>query len=241
MHLFLFPLVLFLFKLTSCKNSQVKLRKGYQIIRTTPLVNNDGSIYEINDKYEVYYLDDVFIYNFYYQFDSAVNGKNLVHESRANIFIYQKDSLWGQLYYPRKNFSNSGRRVSVDSILSKSLFENSKFSFLQISRPDSLYSDTAGNFVKVYNLPVNDSLPEQSIARFFYNKNFFDYKESLARSMDTSNNMKLFKIVIEAQGYFYKEYNLAFPKREYLTEVKEIEVENKDEILNYVNRYRNND
>ena len=235
----LFSITLFFFGLSSgCTSDSSRDMKGYEVVKLTPIVNNDGSINEIKNRYEVFYLNSLFIYQFDYQFDSTVNGQNLIHEWRNNVFIYHKDSSWGQLYYPRENISNTGERVPVDSMLAKNLFENSKFIILQSSRPDSTYSDEAGNFVTMYSLPVSDSFPEPSKARFFYSKKFSGFRESLSKSMDTTKSMKLYKIAIEAQGWFYKQYNLTFPKREYLTELKEIHADNREELLKYADLYK---
>ena len=235
----LFSIVLFFFELNSVfTNNNSKDIKGYQVVKLTPIINNDGSIYEIKNKYEVFYFENLFIYQFFYQFDSTVNGQNLIHEWRNYFFIYHMDSSWGQLYFPRENISNTGERVPVDSMLAKNLFENSKFTTLQSSQPDSTYLDETGNFVKVYSLPVSDSFPEPSKVRFFYSKKFSGFRESLSKSMDTTKSMKLYKIAIEAQGWFYKQYNLTFPKREYLTEIKEIHVDNREELLGYADLYK---
>ena len=68
---------------------------------------------------------------------------------------------------------------------------------------------------------------------FYYTKDLKDISETFSRKMDNVKGMKLHKILVKVSGGFYKEYNITFPPRELLQEMKEITIENKDEIMNY--------
>ena len=56
--------------------------------------------------------------------------------------------------------------------------------------------------------------------------------------MDNIGGMKLCKILIKVSGGYYKEFKTSFPPRELLQEMKEITIENKDEILGYFKKYK---
>jgi len=213
---------------------------GFSLTYNMPVVNIDGSITEIKSKSDIYYYGNIRSYRLYYQFDSSVDGRNLLREERSRFFIFHKDSLWGRSYENNQQQTRFKEREFVDSILKRNIFESDKFDTLQNKLPDSLYNDSEGSLVKIFTPTVSDSFPEQFKLVFYYNKKFLGLKESFSRAMDNIVGLKLFKISIQAKGLFYKQYNLQFPQREYLMEAKELTIGNKEEIIKYIKRYITN-
>jgi hypothetical protein len=56
--------------------------------------------------------------------------------------------------------------------------------------------------------------------------------------MDNVKGMKLYKSAGSSKRRFYKEYSMTFPPREFVLEMNEINIENRDEILGYFKKYK---
>ena len=63
------------------------------------------------------------------------------------------------------------------------------------------------------------------------------HKIFVLSKMDNVPRMKLFKIRMISEGGYWDQYKITFPKREVKMEMKEVKVENENEILQYLERY----
>jgi hypothetical protein len=202
-------------------------------------VNQDGSINEIENKYDVYFYRDIIMYRMYFLYDSSSNGQNLIHEQRTKYFIFTKGSVWGNFYASNPNQKILEYKGLVDSVVRLNSFDFNKFDTLKNKKPDSAYFDNnGGTFVKIYTPATSDSFPETFKIKFYYTEEHLDIEQYLSKAMDNETRMKLTKISVEAQGWFYKQYNVQFPPRKFIMEMRQLNIENKDEIFSYFKKYK---
>jgi hypothetical protein len=227
------------FKFCTIKSADKKIR-AIHLIYNLPTVNWDSSIINMNNTYDVFYYKDYIMYRFPYLFDSTVEGKLVLQEERPNYFVFHRDSISGYNYYPRPDPAVHEGKLPVDSVL-KYTFQSTAYDSFFSWKPDSSYYDAEGNLLNVYNYAATIKYPENFTYYFYYSKNLKDIRETFSKKMDGIKNRKLFKIRIIAHGAYYKEYNMTFPQRETLLEMKEVSLQNKDEILTYFNKYKQGD
>ena len=207
----------------------------------TPVVNRDSSITMIGGTYNVYYYNELLMYKFNYRFDSMVNNQLVFQETRSFYFVFHKDSAYGYRYMIKLDKSNEDNvRYKKDSLFKFFSFESNIYDTLINFKPDSIYK-REGEIVKVYNNPPSANSGQQSEKfdlYFYYTKKLKDIPETFSRKMDNEQRMKLIKILVKASGGFYKEFNTTFQPREHLLEMREIPIENKDEIMHYLRKYQ---
>ena len=211
--------------------------RAVHVVGNTPVFTADTS-FDVGASYDIFYYDNLIMYKFEYRFDSLVNCKLLLQESRPNFFVFHKDSAFGYSYYPPAGSTAIEGRISVDTMLKRNAYEPFKFDTSSYSKPDSIYFDDEKNLVNVYNSQVSEDYPERFTIYLYYSKKLNGLTETLSKNKDRVNGMKLFKIRILAHGHYYEKFEINQPQREYLYEMTEIPVENRTEIVSYFDRYR---
>jgi len=207
----------------------------------TPVINRDNSTTIVGGTYDVYLYNDLEMYKLNYRFDSMVNNELVFQEYRDYYFVSHRDSAYGYQYLikPDKALFNNVR-YKKDSLLKFKRFESDIYDTLLNVKPDSVYRKKE-EIVKIYkNPPTVDTVQqvEKFDLYFYYTKKLKDIQETFSKKMDNEKGMKLVKIVVKASGGFYKEFNMTFPPREHFLEMKEIVIENRDEVLKYFKRYK---
>lgn len=234
--------ILFIANINFCTNQKnIENNKTLAAINVSyimPIVNWDGSVTQTKKSYEAYFYEHLIMYKFYYNFDSTDTEKLLLREKRHYYFIFHKDSIFGYNYYiyPQHGFPNG--KLLIDSVLKTNTFKDNKFDSLLNFQPDSSYSDDSGNFVKVYNTPRSIEYPEVFTIYFNYTKKLNGINETFSRKMDNVQGMKLFKVVLLAQGAYYEQHKMSMPKREFLYEMKEASLDNSEELFRFFNKYK---
>lgn len=212
-----------------------------RLTKKTPIVNWDKSLTTLEIYYTVYYYKDFVMYKINYEFDSLFNGESVLQEMRYFFFVSHKDSTHGYKYFVKPNPPiDINQRVNKDAVLIPNKFESHLYDTLINFKPDSVYNNK-NQIIKVYKDPPSPNparMVEKSDLYFFYTKDLKDISETFSRKMDNVKGMKLNKILVKVSGGFYKEYNMTFPPRDLLQEMKEITIENKDEIMHYFRNYQ---
>ena len=224
----------------SVDGDQAKTYSGVKVTYTIPLINVDGSLTEKKSLYEVFYVRDLLIYNFFYTFDSSVNNESVFTESRNYYFVFHKDSLSGYIYYPYFHTHFSENRLPVDSMLDFHTFRNNKFDSLQFFQPVSSFSERDSDSIDVYRNVWPHDPREDFTIYLYYSKKFNWVKESFARKLDSKKKMKLTTIKVVASGGYFKEYNMNIPKREYVYKMSALtkkELKERSENLEQARKY----
>lgn len=233
-------IILLFSKLNSsiCRNFHTREKlTGISLIKKTPVVDRDSSLIMMENYYNVYYYEDLIMYKLNYTFDSLNNHEHILQETRFFFLVFHKDSVNGYAYFIKPG-SFDNRKVNKDSVLKVHKFESDVYDTLINFKPDSTYQDK-DNVVRLYKDPPNAvKQTEKFNLYFYYTKKLKGIPETFSRKMDNLNDMKLTKILIKVSGGYYKEFNTTLPPRELLQEMKELNIENKDEILAYFKRYK---
>src|SRR5437773_6076367 len=84
------------------------------------IIYNNGIPVEFSSVFRIYYFNSLIMYQYFYHYDSTINGKSILDEDRRAFFIYHNDSLYGYHFdsNPHKTMPDD-MRLSVDSILQK--------------------------------------------------------------------------------------------------------------------------
>jgi hypothetical protein len=226
-----------LFMSLGCRRSDNNQIHGVQVAGSIPAVLPDTS-YTMSNSYDIFYYDDLIMYRFKYGFDSIVNGKVLLHESRPNFFVFHKDSAFGYSYYPYPDSKPVAGRNAVDTLFNRNAYSPFKFDSLFHYKPDSSYFDAQRDLVKVYNYALSDTA-EKFTYYLYFSKKFKGLADGFfSRSMADKDGMKLFRIRIAAHGHYYPEYKMALPPRELLYEMKEIPVTDTAGLMIYFTKYK---
>jgi len=224
---------------SGCTHSENHTLRAVQIAGTMPAITVDTN-YTMSNSYNIFYYDDLIMYKFEYGFDSIVNGKVLLHESRPNFFVFYKDSVFGYSYYPYQDSKAIEGRTSVDTMFSKNAYSPFKFDSLFRYKPDSSYFDSQKDLVKIYNYPKSDTA-ENFTYYLYFSKKFNGLTDCFfSRSIADEDGMKLFRVRIVAHGHYYDEYKFTLPPRELLYEMAEIPIKDTAEIMMYFERYKKN-
>jgi hypothetical protein len=210
---------------------------GVHVSCDLPIIYKDTSL-ELKHSFDVFYEDNLVLYKLNYEFDSSYNGKIVFHETRYYYFIFEKDSLFGWTYDFQNLASQRGnQRLPVDSMLRVNTFQLTEAKMLARIKPDSVYFDGNGDFLKVYNTGADSTTPEKFTNIFYYSKNIKGISETFSPAMDTIPNMKLFKINIKGHGAYYKQYNFNMPERVYRYEMDTVTPQDPETLRYYFNKY----
>jgi hypothetical protein len=234
---FMLPQFVVSFGENKVTNRQARAISMHYII---PVVGADSSITNVEQKYQKYFLDDFIMYRFYYSYSSNLSGKNLLQEERFRYFVFHKDSTQGWLYDPNPVHSIPDGRYPVDSVFKINSIKNDRVDILSATRPDSVFYLENGDKVKRYKPLPDSAQPEPYTLRFYYTKGLQGINEQLSVKMDNEPGMKLYRISITSDGWYYERYKMKFPAREYLMEIRELPPEKNPEVLNYFDQYINN-
>jgi hypothetical protein len=179
------------------------------------------------------------MYKFEYRFDSLVNGKLLLQESRPSFFVFSDESVFGYSYYPYSDSKSIEGRISLDTMLKRNAYEPFKFDSTFHYKPDSLFFDEEKDKVKVYNTAVSEKYPEKFTYYLYYSKKLKGFKDGFfSKSASDEDGRKLFKIRIVGHGHYYPQYGMTLPQRELLYEMKETPVKDTGKIMGYFNNYK---
>jgi hypothetical protein len=213
---------------------------GINLTQKFPIVNRDSSLNVLESFYNVYYYENYILYKLNYEFDSSVNGETILEEKRYYFLVFHKDSAHGYKFFVKPDNGVVTEKVNNDSALKTAKLESNTYDTLIHVKPDSIYN-TGNKIVKVYKNPGAGTTIQQSEnfdLYFFYGKDLKDVPETFSKRMDNVKGMKLYKVLVAARRGFYKEYNMTFPPRDFILEMNEINIENRDQILSYFEKYK---
>jgi hypothetical protein len=220
------------------KNPGIEPLTGIRVVYNVPEVNWDSTVKRVENSYEVYYQGNLMMYRFEFIrsfFDENWNffSPSLLHE----YFVCHKDSIYGQMFCPDSSSQDRNKRQKVDTTIAQRAFENTHVDSFALKKPDSSYTDSQGNFIKIYNerVPGNTEL---FTLRFYYSKRLFGIPQTLARKMDNIQGMKLWRISIVAGSGYYSQYKMTFPERELYYEMKAVPIKEIGIVRDYFLKYK---
>jgi hypothetical protein len=177
------------------------------------------------------------MYKLTYYYDSSVNDVSLLREERFKFFVFNNDSLFGQIYDPGTYHVIPEGRENVDSVLKTHIFENPKYDSLVDKKPDSTFNEANGDVGKTYNYPATQEYPGRTTGYFYFSNRMKDINTTFARKLDKAFGKKLVKVKLVMHPFYWEENKVNFPERISIMEMKEIPIENREEIMTYFKKY----
>jgi len=203
-----------------------------------PIVFSDGSMVDFKTFFNVYYYEDLVMYQFPYYFDSTYDGKSILNkQERNNFFVYNRDSTWGYNYNPLNELQNN-RRVKVDSMMRQTGLQSSNFDGIAKLQPVFSQFDTNTGILKETYAPSKEEHKAKDTIYFYFTSKLKDVDLSFSKKLDSIKKMKLFKIHLLFNGDYDEERKMTLPKTEVDYEIKEIPFENKEKIAGYFKLYK---
>jgi hypothetical protein len=202
------------------------------------LARPDSTLLKVSADCEVYYQGSLTMYVPNYQFDSIIDGGSTLRQKRNYYFVFNSDSAFGNIYDPYGSHYLIGRR-HIDTIKKRLVLQKSNLESLAFKHPDDTYYDADKNLIKVYTIFPTTEYPEKHTVYLSYSSKLNYISDTFSEKLDNVKGMKLFRIRLLAHGGYWEKFKMFMPKREAeLQEMKEIELENKEEILSYFKKYR---
>mgnify|MGYP003576125539 CR=1 FL=1 len=175
------------------------------------------------------------------QFDSATNETTFNVQLGSGLrknryFVFHRDSSFGYMYDPSAHEGNN-LYLPVDSML-KTLRGTNNFELLITKKPDTTtWGADRTELKEVYVTKTTTDTPGACLA-FHYSSRLNHLQESLNHVMDSAKKMKLFKIEYGQDEFYVQKEGRVWPAFKILTEIREVTVDNTDEIISYINEYK---
>lgn len=201
--------------------------------------------------YRIFHVGPLVVYQSQYQFDSSETRlkfdsagnqlsavtENKRSEMRSQFFVFHRDSSYGLNYDPHR-INESNRRLRVDSALLRIKGTNS-FENSLTKKPDTTSWNAQRTELKeVYVQKATKDTPEVRLS-LYYSNGLNSLKESLNPILDSAKKMKLYKVEYVIEEFYSEKEGRLWPPLKLSTEMKEIEVTVPEEILHYIDRYKN--
>jgi hypothetical protein len=221
----------------SCKNStnstdiqEVELIFSYPFIR---IIKGKLNLSNLKDTISVFYYNNYILYRLpttkSFETDENIAGTE-------PYFLYKIDNVYGLLFKTKND--TIGTRVSVDSFLVKQGMRGRDFQLPS----DSLWKfigrlkDTGIVLEKYAVLKQGSEISLDSVY-YYYSKKMENVEYSFSHHLDSLADMKLFRIRLLINQKYSPTYNLTFPKREFLFEIKEVVEQNSKDVIQFFERF----
>ncbi len=211
--------------------------KTLQLIVNYPIVfPNQGkpALFNTMDTFIIYHYGNYILYRLSPTRNFANNEKIAGTEP---YFIYKKNKGYG-LLFSSINDTTKGKKMNTDSFLINKAFYTIKAIPGTNDSLAAIETDKKSNIVTecyLSKLKKDESIFDSSYYSFDKNFNNIDY--TFSRELDSARGMKLFRIRLLYNGGYSAMYNMVMPKREYLFEIKPLDIRNPDEIITLFERF----
>lgn len=199
----------------------------------------------------IIYVDSFIVYQSEYEFDSSIQGVKFdsagnmdstvteyeCSEKRNLYFVFHQDSSYGFTYDPHRSNENN-RRLPVDSFL-KMVKGTNSFEGLLTKKPDTTTWNAQKTALReVYVQKASVDTPAMHLS-LFYSSSLNNLKASLNPKLDSARKMKFYKYEYLIKAFYSEKDQRLWPEMKFRTEMKEITVTNPEEIMQYIDRYKN--
>jgi len=238
----------FLLMLFSQRANSSTVDTTKQVIRAIE-IQDSNSFFGVSF-YRIYHVGPIVVFQSQYQFDSSFQGGNFdtagnsvsskreyeFSEERTRYFVFHHDSSYGYSYDPH-HVNEANRRMLVDSVLHTIKNANSFEKLLAIKPDTTTWNPSKTERKDVYvQKPIKDT-PGVHIS-LYYTSNTTFLNESINPIMDSSRKMKLYKFEYWIQEFYSEKDKRLWPAAKMKTEMREITVTNSEELLHYIDRYK---
>ena len=243
-------LIIFVLNYTNCST----FKKGDNDLRSINLIHKwdlvtveDGQLISASDTLTIYYFQNLVLYKIPYTNEvsnvttdkngDVIDEKLMESETKYKYFIYEKDSSFG-FKYDSINAKNN-RRFSIDSFLTQKAFKGA--SFYQRGNDTmiaSSWNEDKSVLIEKYipKIKFDQSYNDTSYLYFTSSLKKVDY--SFSKELDSSKNMKLFKVRFINNPLPRGVYSFDVPRREMMFEIRETPVTDSNEIIRFFERFK---
>lgn len=223
---------------------------GITYIVKLPLVQGDRQYIDFDDSIPIYYFQDLTIYKLPYTFDSSkltyhikadtISQEHIMTETRYNYFVSKKGNNNG-IWYRSIEQLDSNKILAVDSII-KRIGIPTNLQAIIYSPNDSLLESQSldnGNILIEKYIPKtkpDDSYNDTTL--LYYSKTMKQIQFSLSPFLDSLKNKKLYKLRLAFNEAFSETYSITMPKRDIIYEIREVNVDNIDNLKILILRFR---
>lgn len=215
--------------------------KCFKVKQTFPQFNEHGKLMAYSEMFvNVFYYQDMNLYQLSYRFDSTTENKTRYSEDREHFFIYKRGETHGIDYDKYK--SPIRKKISCDSLfMFEWIVKNNIYSIFLLSTPleKHNYKILKSNTMEVaYSFrDKNDSTKILAECYLKFTNKLKNIDVSLSRQLDSAFNSKLcnatfkyYKTLWESTGVNSDEYESNFS-------LEEVPVDNKKEIMSLFSRF----
>jgi hypothetical protein len=202
--------------------------KGIKVAYNIPILKLDGELLNVTDSFFVFYFKNFILYRTTYKrtWENLTRIESI--EVKFHHFVHERNSDFGFYYDSLKQILP--KKIPVDSFLKLKAFKGFNF-----------YDNVNDSLIQKVNLP-NGGIVETYLPRVRYDQSYGDttylyytpklkdVEYSFSKELDTSRNLKVYKVRIVYNSQFYTGYSFKFPRREYLFELGAFEVKDADQI-----------
>ncbi|WP_281631739.1 hypothetical protein [Flavobacterium luteolum] len=231
-----FGLTIFSFIVSSFirKTEKNEITKTY-IHNSFPVFKSDASFFILNDSAAVINYKNYALYEFGDIF-SIQNDSATIDEKVINRYFLLKEKEQYGYYYDSLN-AKTGKRVRMDSILSKRAYYNQTFFIPSIMQLISSKKDQNGyKLIEKYKCKtkIDVSYPDTIIV-YFSNK-MKSTSFTLSKHLDSIKKLKALKIRAIFNSQFIKGYPSKFPQYEYKFELTEDSISNLNKYKEFIEK-----
>jgi hypothetical protein len=217
------------------------------LIHHLQLVNtDDGKLLDLIDTLNIFYNGDIIIYAVPHSretsnltFDKKGNQNNeklLKRETLYTYFIYKKNDSLGFKY---DSISDSRKKeFAVDSFLNLKAFRNAVFYSKNDSLIETISKAGSNILIEKYIPKIKYDESYNDTTYFYFTDKLTNIDYSFSRELDSIKNLKLVKVRFIFNPVPKGLYPFGIPRRELLFEIKEVSLNNPDEILNLFTKFK---
>lgn len=210
--------------------------RSFKVTQTFPIINNKGKLLSNDTMIAwVYYYRDQILYNSAYEFNFNNSGGIIERtELRYRYFVYTKGCMYGSLF--DKYESQYNKQVLVDSVLNaewtvQSIFDpfiNNSLTLLSTNK--DMHS---GKLNEKYSIRGKEDTSINGTVELNFSSTMGKGGFSFSQNLDSIRNMKLYRVFIVNNSRYIKEYGITLNRIEQFSDLEEVPVKNREEILKY--------
>lgn len=230
-----------MYKNTIQSCSSIKLISNIQFVKA-----DDNKLFFVADSLNIYYCDNYVLFQLPQYYGNSTQDSDKGGDTIA-LKVKHMETKYGYVIYNKKNkygyrFESLNvdkpQKISVDSFLTIKAYKGFPF---YSEHNDSLITSTR-NVIKhtlvekhIYK-KKNDASYSDSIY-YYYKNGFKNIEYSFSTKLDSSRNLKLYKVRFIYNTVPKGNHNLDIPRREFLFEINNNNSRCND-IINFVNQFK---
>ncbi|KAF2081964.1 hypothetical protein [Flavobacterium sharifuzzamanii] len=232
----IFGLTIFSFIISSFirKTEKNEITKTY-IHNSFPVFKSDASFFIVNDSVAVINYKNYALYEFEDIFNIQ-NDSAIINEKVINKYFLLKEKESYGYYYDSLN-AKTGKRIRMDSILSKKAYYKQTFYFPSLMQFISSKKDQNGyKLIEKYKCKTKVDLTYPDTIIVYFSNKMKNTSFTLSKDLDSIKKMKVVKMRAIFNSQFIKGNPNKFPQYEYKFELKQDSISNLKKYQDFIEK-----